>query len=266
MNYKNLLPKILKNRNKYEAGFVAALSGSKGFYGAAKLSAFAALKTGAGIVKVISKDEIDNTFYEMINIVKNFSEKNEILQILNSADSIYIGPGIGRENDIFDLLRYIILKIENKLILDADALYFLSKNLDLIPKKAVLTPHKKEMLRLLNSEDENNLNERVQQFSKEKNVIIVLKGFETILFHPEKKELKFNLADPGLSTAGTGDVLTGMIASFAAQKMDLYDACILSIYIHSKASVLSAEKYTSYSMIASDLFEFIPEIFKELLK
>ena len=268
-NFKLKLPQIEKTRHKYDAGFVVGIAGSTGMYGAAKLSALSSLRSGCGIVKMISEEPVPDAFYELVNIVLEYKEVDEILKICNKADSVFIGPGLGRSKKLDKLLEKIFSEIEVKTILDADALYFLSNNLNLkLPKDCVLTPHKKEMLRLLEMdkiEDESQFLEKVQKFAEEKNSIIVLKGNLTTIFHPNKKSLTIAGADPGLATAGTGDVLTGMIASFASQKLDLYEASVLAVNLHSLASTIVAKEKTSYCLIASDIIEALPKIFKEIL-
>ncbi|NGX55908.1 MAG: Bifunctional NAD(P)H-hydrate repair enzyme Nnr [Candidatus Anoxychlamydiales bacterium] len=267
INLKNLLPKIIPTRNKYEAGFVVGLSGSLGMYGACKLSALAALKTGSGIVKVITNREIPSAFYELVNLIIDYSKTGEILKNINSSDCCFIGPGLGRDKKVSKLLLKILPKIKVKTILDADALYFLSKNLNCsLPKEIVFTPHLYEMQRLLNEKViGEELIEKTEKFSKEHEVIIVLKGNPTIIFAPDKKSSIIMNGDPGLASAGTGDVLTGMIASFAAQKMDLYDASMLAVNMHFMASKLAAKDLSSYNLMASDVIKYLPKVFLQIL-
>nr|NGX63840.1 Bifunctional NAD(P)H-hydrate repair enzyme Nnr [Candidatus Anoxychlamydiales bacterium] len=214
VNLKNMLPKIDKKRHKYEAGFVLGIAGSKGMFGAAKLAALAAYRSGSGIVKIISKDEIPSAFYELVNFVIDFEKIEDILLECLKADSIFIGPGLSRDKKIEDFLFKILPKINKKTVLDADVLFHLSNNLKMIlPKDSILTPHKNEMKRLLHIDkpiDDDELIEKTQKFSQDKNVYIVLKGYPTTIFHPKKDPLTILGGDPGLATAGTGDVLTGM--------------------------------------------------------
>ncbi|NGX27895.1 MAG: Bifunctional NAD(P)H-hydrate repair enzyme Nnr [Candidatus Anoxychlamydiales bacterium] len=266
-NFKDYLPKIDRKRHKYEAGFVMGIAGSKGMFGAAKLAALAVYRSGSGIVKMITQVEIPNPFYELVNFVIDYEKTDEIIEYANKADSIFIGPGLGRDQKIEDFLFKIFPKITKKTILDADALYHLANNSMILPKLSVLTPHKNEMKRLLKAEkiEDDALIEKTKKFSQDKNVIIVLKGYPTTVFHPKKEPVTILGGDPGLATAGTGDVLTGMIASFAAQKLDLYDASLLAVNLHFLAAELAAKKKTSYSLIASDVIDFLPEAFKEVL-
>jgi len=269
INLKDLLPKIDKKRHKYEAGFVVGIAGSKGMFGAAKLAALAALRSGAGIVKMITEKEIPSPFYELVNIILDYKDTDEIIEICSKADAIFIGPGIGRDKKIEKMFSNILPKINTKTIVDADALFHFANNLyTLLPHESVLTPHKKEMLRLLridNHIDDESLIKKTQKFSKDKNIMIILKGYPTTIFHPQKEPLTILGGDPGLASAGTGDVLTGMIASFASQKLDLYEACILAVNMHFKAAEIAAQEKTSYSLIASDVIEYLPQAFQQII-
>jgi ADP-dependent NAD(P)H-hydrate dehydratase / NAD(P)H-hydrate epimerase len=268
INLKEMLPEIERKRHKYQAGFVLGLAGSKGMFGAAKLAALAALRSGCGIVKMITQDEIPSSFYELVNIIVDYSKTEEILELCNQADCIFIGPGMGRDKKIEKFISVVLPKIHKKCVLDADALFHLANNqYTLLPHEVVLTPHKKEMLRLLQSEnlEDEELIKKTKKFSQDKNVMIVLKGYPTIIFHPQKEAVSILGGDPGLARAGTGDVLTGMIASFAAQKLDLYSASILAVHLHFKAAEIAAKEKTSYSMIASDVINCLPEAFKSIL-
>jgi ADP-dependent NAD(P)H-hydrate dehydratase / NAD(P)H-hydrate epimerase len=262
---KKLLPKIDKKRNKYETGFVVGISGSLGMWGAAKLASLAALKSGAGIVKLITQKEVPSAFLELVNLVLDFNKTDEILEICNKADTVFVGPGLGRDKRIEKFLIEILPKINKKIILDADALFHLANNhYTLLFHEVVLTPHKKEMLRLLKMDNlsDEALFEKTKKFSQEKKVIIVLKGYPTHIFHPTKDPLTIYGGDPGLARAGTGDVLTGMIASLGAQKLDLYSASVLAVHLHFKAAEIAANKKTSYCLMASDVIEYFPEAFK----
>ncbi len=268
INYKEYLPKIDKKRHKYQAGFVAGIAGSKGMFGAAKLSALGALRSGCGIVKLITEEEIDYNPLEIVNLIMKY-KADHVLEIVNKADSVFIGPGLGRDKNVYAFLSDILPKIHIKTVLDADGLDFLANNLKcLLPKDCILTPHKKEMLKMLGLKDivdEKELIKKCQNFSEEKRIVIVLKGYPTIIFHPEKTPLTIMAGDPGLATAGSGDVLTGMIASFLAQKLDIYKACVLAVHLHFLTAEIAARDKTSYSLIASDLIAYLPKAFKEVV-
>jgi ADP-dependent NAD(P)H-hydrate dehydratase / NAD(P)H-hydrate epimerase len=274
-NFKSILPCIKRNRHKYEAGYVIAIAGSFGMTGAAKLSSIAALRSGSGMVKVLVPEEIDNEMvdlpYEILKETWNKNDSDKVKSICDRAKAILIGPGLGRGDAVTDLLESIFLSIETKpMVIDADGLFFLSNHKKIIPQNSVLTPHRREMLKLLGMEEvkpseEKDFIDKCCSFAKEYNVTLVLKGAPTYVFHATQKAQIFTHGDPGMATAGTGDVLTGVIAALLAQEMCPYEAALLGVYIHGIAGEIAAREKTSYSMIASDIINNIPSSFKKIL-
>jgi hydroxyethylthiazole kinase-like uncharacterized protein yjeF len=249
------LPPIVKNRHKYEAGYVVGLSGSDLFRGAPQLSGLAALRAGAGIVRVFHLDDIGS--YPMELICQKWDE-NSWKKELKRADALFLGPGLR----VFPIS---LSEIEIPSVVDAD---LLQPNVS-FPKKAILTPHRGEMLRLLGRQKFSNDEEMIslcQQFASSKKIVLVLKGFPTIVFTAEKKPLVIARGDPGMATAGSGDVLTGILAALLAQKMSCYEAAILGVYLHALAGERAAQDKTSYSLIASDLIDYLPQAFRHLMK
>ena len=156
------------------------------------------------------------------------------------------------------------------MVVDADALFFLAENCSWkFPKGSVLTPHLGEMNLLLTKCGFRDMKkthlELCQQFAEDKDVTIVHKGAPTFIFHPKTVPLIITRGDPGMATAGSGDVLTGMIAAMIAQGLDSKKAATLAVYLHGLAGELAASCLTSYCMTASDLIEFLPEAFQEVL-
>lgn len=267
---KDDLPPIERKRDKYQAGFVAACAGSLGMEGAANLSGKAALRIGAGIVKLFiygfDPKRNEKSFDELVKFELDLSKKEEILNICNSASSVFIGPGIGRKSAISDLLQFLLPKINKPLVLDADGLYFFSNNLDCkLPKEIILTPHRGEMLRLLKQTPscDEELFSLTQNFCENHSCVIVLKGAPTFIFKPQDKPTIVLVGDPGMATAGSGDVLTGIIAGLLSQKMDIYKAAVLGVYLHGRAGEIASKEKTSYSMIASDIIECLPKVLKK---
>jgi ADP-dependent NAD(P)H-hydrate dehydratase / NAD(P)H-hydrate epimerase len=266
----HLLPKIVKSRNKYEAGYVVGISGSSGMEGAANLSGKAALRSGAGIVKLFLFDyenEKEEMIDELVKMDLDLSKKDEISKTCNSAKALFIGPGLGRSLQINDFLSFLIPQIKVPLVLDADGLYFFSMNLSThLPKNTVMTPHKKEMFRLLHEEcSDDALIEKTQKFVDKYQVVLVLKGGPTFLFSPKEKPIIVMRGDPGMAKAGTGDVLTGIIAAFLAQGLKTFDAAALGVYVHALAGEEVVKEKTAYSLIASDLIEALPHVFKKMI-
>jgi ADP-dependent NAD(P)H-hydrate dehydratase / NAD(P)H-hydrate epimerase len=262
------LPEIKRTRHKYQAGFVVGIGGSKGLEGAIKMSSLAALRSGSGIVKVFVDENIDfSDFpYEVVKENWNLEKIEDIATVCNKAQSVFLGPGIGREKKVFEFLKKLIPLIHTPCVIDADALYFFSKHPEIAyPEKTILTPHKKEMQRLLDTQ-EDDIIVKTLEYSKQKNVIVVLKGAPTIIFYPDKKPVIVPYGSPGMATAGSGDVLTGIIAALISQKVPLEEASLLGVYIHALTGEKAEKKLTSYSVIASDMINLLPEIFKKLVK
>ena len=247
------LPPIETSRHKYKAGYVLGVAGSLEMPGAAALSSEAVLRSGAGIVRLFTdhphglRNEVIREKYSLVRIKKEAER----------ADAYFIGPGLGRDGVVEKRLKALLGGIALPGVIDGDALFFLKK----VPPNAILTPHLGEMEWLLKKKPTL---ESCQKYAEKHQTILVLKGPTTTIFHPQKKPVVSTQGDPGMATAGTGDVLTGLIAGLIAQKMKPYEAAILGVYLHGTAGELAAADLTSYCMIASDLLDYLPIVFSSL--
>jgi len=263
---KTLLPKIIRNRNKYEAGYVIGFAGSYNMDGAAKLASLASLRSGAGIVKIFLPEELEyssqNFPYEVVKLFWSKDRLDEILAILEKANALFIGPGMGRENEVLEFLSKLCPKVKKPCVIDGDALYFYANSRISYPENSIITPHSGEMKRLLQQEEFSH--EDCQQYVNKKEIILVLKGAPSFIFAKGKKPLIMPYGDAGMATAGSGDVLTGILAALLAQGLSSYDAAILGVHLHAFAGEIAAKIKTSYSMIASDIIDYLPEVLKNL--
>lgn len=268
---KQLMPQVIYNRHKYQTGYVLGIAGSLGMTGAAKLSASAAMRSGCGIVRLFFPKEIqanmDNLQQEVLTSIRDMTL---IEKEAKRAHVIYVGPGVGRDEQATLFLKELLKKNVLPMVLDADALYLLGKNPHFnLPENIILTPHHKEMLYLLNQEkiDEDELLffAKCNRFAQEKKVTLVLKGAPTLIFHPHTPPVVIPKGDPGMAKAGSGDVLTGIIASLIAQGLSCYHAAYLGVYLHSLAGEIAAKKLTSYCMNASDLIDNLPQAFSLII-
>lgn len=254
------LPPIVRNRHKYQAGYVIGYGGSEILPGAAKLTAFAALKAGAGIVRLFSPEDIGPAPYELICQEWNPDcWKKE----LKKASAVFVGPGLGKRADTLSWLKKQVKEIATPCVLDADALLPDCP----LPKRAILTPHRGEALRLLGLKKaprEEDLFARLMKWVDRKKGVVVLKGAPTFIFRPNALPIIVPRGDPGMATAGSGDVLTGMIAALLAQGTQLVEAAVLGVALHALAGEAAAEKRTSYCLTATDLFAFMPDAFRAL--
>nr|WP_166155872.1 NAD(P)H-hydrate dehydratase [Neochlamydia sp. AcF84]NGY95081.1 Bifunctional NAD(P)H-hydrate repair enzyme Nnr [Neochlamydia sp. AcF84] len=269
-----LLPPIKRGWHKYERGYVTAIAGSPHMPGAAFLSAKAALTAGAGIVRLIHPKEMEAALaaapVELVRQSYCLQNLEAILEPINKASASYIGPGIGKTEETSYLLKYILKHIKKPCVLDADALTLLSENQAPLPKGLVLTPHHGEMLKLLRIKQEHltsgKLLDIAQSFTNDKSVTLVLKGAPTFILQPNLPIHVNPRGDAGMATAGSGDVLTGIIAALLAQGLPHPQAAILGVWLHAVAGEQAAKEKTSYCMTASDIITHLPHAYKDLLK
>lgn len=267
---KNLLPPIIRNRNKYQAGHVVGFAGSRNMPGAALLSSLAVLRGGAGIIKLLHPEEATEALVasepEIIKIPVGLENPNTILDYFRKASSVFVGPGIGREPPTLNLMQKLIPKIEKPCVINGDALTIVAENNIPIPKDAVLTPHTGEMARLLHLDSFKKLDrefiDKCQNFSDKNDVVVVLKGGPTFIFTPRKKAWICTRGDPGMATAGSGDVLTGLLAALLAQGLNGENAAKLGVYLHGLAGEFAAREKTSYAVIAGDIIEHLSTAYR----
>lgn len=260
----SLLPVIKRNRHKYEAGYVITIGGSVGMEGAGILSAISALKVGAGISRLFSS----SVNREMpLEILQSLREKPDILKEGKRCNAAIIGPGLGTDSYDEALLQDILHKLKVPLIIDADGINLCARHtLTSFTRRTIFTPHHKELLRLLHREETHPslLLQHCQDFVDKYGCILVYKGAPTWIFCKNLPAIVITRGDPGMATAGTGDVLAGMIGGFVAQGLTLYNAAILGVYLHGVAGEIAASEKTSYSVIASDVILALPEGFFSL--
>jgi NAD(P)H-hydrate epimerase len=270
---KNIYKTREKDLHKGSFGHVVVLGGSVGFTGAAVLSAKAALMSGCGLVTSIVPSRINNTveklFIEGMTYPVDFNtcDRNELLLFINSKNALVIGPGFGKSEEVKQFLFEILPKIETPVVIDADGLNIISENLTLlkaIKHQPVLTPHPGEMSRLTGisvKDIQNNRIEVAKKFAQDYNAIVVLKGYKTII--TDGKTVYINpTGSSALASGGSGDVLSGMIASFIAQKYEKLDAAVLAAYTHGFAGEIAANKKSEESVIATDILDNLHYPFK----
>lgn len=277
------LPSKSLDLHKYSAGKVLVIAGSNKLPGAAFFAANTVLKTGAGScvlafpksISVIAQQKLDAPILiSYDDSGRGFLIKDNIKELesrIDWADVIAIGPGLGREDETKEAVLEILRTYKNKkFVIDADAIFALGKEdyKKLNLKNKILTPHHKEFAEMIGVELhdlENNILSLGRNFAQENLCYLVLKGAPTIIFNAGGEAFINSTGNPGLAKFGTGDVLTGAIASFQAQSEDVEDALISSIYFHSLAADLLAEEKSEYGYTATDLMEKIPNAIKFIL-
>ena len=275
------------NTHKGSYGRVLVLAGSPGFTGAAYLCSKAALRSGSGIVTLGVPESLNPVMEAKLTCVmtRPLSEtkestlsnkgKKEIMKLCESHDVVALGPGLSQQPETRELILWLIQNIDRNMVIDADGLNALSDKVEVLHKikrQAVLTPHPGEMSHLagLDSAKDvqkdrlNTASQFVQSIQKklnnERKLTLVLKGDKTIVADSGKVYIN-RTGNPGMATAGTGDVLTGIIVSLIGQGYDVFDASQLGVYIHGLAGDIVANKKGELSMIASDIIEYLPDAF-----
>lgn len=261
-----------KFSNKGTFGHLLLLAGSKDMAGAAILSGKAALRSGAGLVsihsaecnRVIVQTAIPEAIFHSdkdINTITAFPE-------LSKYSTVAIGPGIGRRPETARALEQLLLQLQKPCVIDADALNLISENksmFDKIPTGSILTPHPKEFERLFGPTDTHYkrmllASEKAQQLE----VVIVLKGAHTLIALPDGQLIFNSTGNSGMATAGSGDVLTGILGGLLAQGYTSEKAAIAGVYLHGLAGDLALETASEASLMAGDIVAAMGKAYKKL--
>lgn len=267
---------LLKSRSKYadkrQYGHLLLVAGSAGMMGAAVMASKAALRTGAGLVSVHSAacgEEIVQTSVPEAMFIGD-SNMNRVTNCSLSKwhNVVAVGPGLGKHKDTLEALTYLLNKANVPLVIDADALNMIAETKGLfakVPKYSVITPHKYEFDRLFGkSETMYQRLLRAKHIAVEREITIVLKGANTAVVKPNG-EICFNsTGNPGMAAAGSGDVLTGIIASLIAQSYAPSDAAVMGVYLHGLAGDMALEEESQESLLATDIIKNLGRAFKKL--
>ncbi|RZJ27905.1 MAG: NAD(P)H-hydrate dehydratase [Flavobacterium sp.] len=257
--------------HKGTLGHALIIGGSHGKIGAVCLSSKAALKTGCGLVTAFLPEcgyEIIQSYVPEVMAITDISRKNiSRIEFEIKPSAIGIGPGMGQEPMTQNALREFLKDNTLPLVIDADALNILSQNkswLKLVSKGLVLTPHPKEFERLVGtSESDHQRIEMAKSFSKQFDCILVLKGAPTvIIYHDDLYEN--TTGNAALATAGSGDVLTGIITSLIAQAYKPLEAAIVGVYLHGLTADIALPETGTQSFIASDIINYIGKAYLSL--
>lgn len=264
---------ILKPRAKFSHkgtfGHALLIAGSKGKIGAAILSAKACLRTGVGLLTAhIPARGLEIMQTVLPEAMCSTSDENDFIADvpdLTAYNAIGIGPGLGMEKQTQNTFKLLIQNANSPLVIDADALNILSENktwLAFLPQESILTPHPKEFERLVGKwENDQERLELQRQFAIKHQVIVVLKGANTAIAFPNGDVYFNSTGNTGMATAGSGDVLTGIITSLLAQRYSPSEAAILGVYLHGLAGDVAKENLTEFGMLASDIVDAIPKAY-----
>lgn len=279
---KSAFPKRAENLHKGSCGALCVCAGSEGLTGAASMASTAALLGGCGLVTLICQRELNAIYETKLTEVMTLpvsSEEGvlsaasypEMEKKLEASDAILFGPGMKNDKRVGELLEKIIINIPHPMVIDADGINVLSCNTELLRKASaplILTPHIGEFARLTGKDTDyilRNQAELGEEFSLEYNAVLVLKSHKTTVSFGGKTYRNI-LGNPGMATGGTGDVLSGLVASLLAQGRDPLLSALAGVYIHSLAADMAQLLYGEYSLTPSNILEFIPYAVKHTTK
>jgi len=255
--------------HKGDFGKVCIIAGSVGMSGAAALAGRAALRSGAGLVRVATPKSVLRIVASIEPSFTTISAKaiHAVLEAAGQNDAVAFGPGIGISGAIRSILERLLDQQNLRLVIDADGLNNLAglRNWPArLKAKLILTPHPGEMKRLwsglLREELPAEKPEQAMRFAQCTNTVVVLKGAGTVVTDGEKVYIN-KTGNPGMATAGSGDVLTGVITALLGQDLSDFDAAVLGVYIHGLAGDIAAEKFGPVSLITTDIIDSLPGAF-----
>lgn len=263
--------------HKGSFGHLLVIAGSPGKTGAAALCANAAMRSGTGLVTLGVAKGLEKRIEPMVvePMTHALPEKQkriltdhctgEVVELSKDKQALAIGPGIGTKQETAKLVYNLIKNIDLPLIIDADGLNCLAENIDVLKQKkgpVILTPHPGEMARLCKTKTATIQADRIKtasDFAKTHDVILILKGAQTVISLPDGKSAICPTGNPGMASGGMGDVLTGIIAGFCAQGMPPGNAAMAGTYIHGMCADILAEEKGGFGFLATDMINSLPE-------
>lgn len=275
-------PRRERNSQKGDYGKLLIIAGSEGMSGAAYLAAQSAVRAGSGLITLAAPDCINSALEAKTTEAMtlplasveghiSFFAADRILTAMEKADAVLIGPGLGRSQDAYKILKTVLKASKVPLIIDADGINLAAENMDMIKEcecPLIFTPHAVEMSRLTGlGKDyiEENRLDVSRDFAESYGATVILKGHRTVVTD-QSGEQYINIAgNSGLATGGSGDVLAGITASFVARGINETKAAAMAVYIHGMSGDISKEKYGVEGVTAANVMENISEAMKILL-
>lgn len=270
------LPRRLPDAHKGDFGTAVIVGGSWGMAGAAALAGMAALRSGAGKVHLAVARSCLNTVagFEPSYMTAPLAEDAagriaaaaypQIVELAKKATVIACGPGLGRSDELDELVARMYCELSSPMLFDADALNALASRSEVLDRPGgprILTPHPGEFARLVGKKVANEDGHRVaRELAGRCGVVVVLKGHHTLVTDGTRAASNLT-GNPGMATGGSGDSLTGIITALACQGLDPFDAARLGVHLHGLAGDLAARKLGQASLIASDIIRFLPAAF-----
>ncbi len=267
-----LVPPRTKFSHKGTFGHALLIAGSYGKMGAAVLASRACLRSGTGLLTThvprLGYSVLQTAIPEAMASIDQHDSMFTEFPDLSPYSAVGIGPGLNKKQNSKKAFCELLDKISVPLVIDADGLNILSENkewFEKLPENAILTPHPGEFRRLAG--DADNSYQRLQQqiaFSKKYKVILVVKGAFTTITIPSGKVYFNSTGNPGMATAGSGDVLTGIILGLLAQRISPEDAAVLGVYVHGLAADLAVSRTSEIALIAGDIIRHLGRAFLKI--
>lgn len=272
-DYKKFLPKRVEDSHKGTYGKLLIIAGSKGMSGAAYLNAYAAYRSGAGLVQIYTPEDnriiLQQLLPEAIITTYECYNENQVKQLINWSDTICIGSGIGISKVSQNILKTVILESKVPCVIDADGLNILADHIWYLEKRKhnayILTPHMKEMAGLIKSDIQSiktNRKSIIESFIKLYEITCVLKDSITVIKSYNERMVINQTGNQAMAKAGSGDVLAGIIAGMLVQVKSCFESAVLGTYIHGCCGDKARSEMGSYSVLARDLIENIPIVLK----
>ncbi|TDI12196.1 MAG: NAD(P)H-hydrate dehydratase [Acidobacteria bacterium] len=282
---RRMLPTRARDSHKGDFGHVLVVAGSRSKPGAAALAALGCLRAGAGLVTVATgrnaqpmvhahcAEAMVEPLPETEGGTLSRTVLTPILKMLDGVDAVVLGPGLGTATDVTQVIRKLVQKVELPMVLDADGLNAFASKPDMLTgddtRPRILTPHPGEFARLLGVETKQVLRERLEltrRFAHDHHCFVVLKGYRTLVVTPSGRSYVNTTGNPGMATAGSGDVLSGIIGALVAQSSDVLPGILAAVYLHGLAGDRAAAHRGVQGLMASDILEHLPETMHHLLE
>jgi len=277
------LPKRPADSHKGRFGSVLVVAGSRGMAGAAALCGASCLRSGAGLVRVASPAEVQPTVatfepsymtYPLPDdghgLLRFEAARDALLPLLSKADVLAVGPGLGQSDDVRRFIRWVVESVEIPTVLDADGLNGLAGQTEILrslKRPLVVTPHPGEFARLTGKTTADVQADRegsaAELASAAEPLVVVLKGAGTVVTDGRRVYVNAT-GNPGMASAGVGDVLTGVIAGVLGQKLPAFEAAQLGVYAHGLAGDIARDQNGEVGMIAGDVVDSLPDAFYHL--
>ncbi len=275
-------PKRSPDAHKGDLGHVLVIAGSFGYTGAAYLTAQAVALSGSGLVTlavgrgilpilaVKLTEVMVCPFFETRDSSLSLLAEKDLIAFSQKCDVLAIGPGISQNKETQGLVRDLVSKVELPIVLDADGINACVGHTGIFKdakSKLVLTPHEGEMARIIGLDVKDisqNRKDVALKFANEYNTVLVLKGHNTVVASPTGDLYENQTGNSGMATGGTGDILTGMIASFIGQGAEPFTAAVLGVYFHGLAGDMALRSKGTLGLIATDVLNKLPEVLKAL--